>query len=180
MMLSFCITATAAPSNDTAYRNILNSINTEYGLNIGYGSVNADKISVDEYEQLVRQIASEQRELNDMIAERATYPLSNATTLIEPRASKTVTKDVWNYETTFAITATYDVNGTAISNARSISIDRKLGAILNGITYHPSSGPTTQLLDSGRTLSVTYYGTWWTAEVQLHNIKFYTEFYYDS
>lgn len=181
-LFSFSMTTMAAGSSDDAYKNILNEINEEYGLDIGYSPVDASAISLDTYEHTVRSVAIQQKELNDFIVQRQEHPLSEISTYAEPRATKTITKDVWNYETTFEINATYDVNGNSISNPRSISVSRKLGATLNGIFYSPNSGsPSTKIIDSGRTLTVTYLGTWSTIDgLSLANVKFYTEFYYDS
>lgn len=181
LLLSMSLTAFAAPSSDSAYREILETVNAEYGLNLEFGSVNTATVSLTEYESTVRTVALEQKLLNELIAQRKEHPLSNDAPFAEARASKTVTKDVWNYTTTFTMTATYDVNSNSISNPRSFSVNRKVGAVLNGIYYTPNNGsPSTSIIDSGRTLAVTYYGTWYTKEITLANTKFYSEFYYDS
>ena len=181
LLFSFSATAMAASTNDAEYKQVLNEINEEYGLNLGYSPVDTSVISLSKYEETVRSVAIQQKELNDFIAQRQEHPLSEISTFAAANTSKTITKDVWSYETTFEITATYDVDGHFISNPRSISVNRKLGAILNGIYYSANNGyPTTDIIDSGRTLTVTYYGTWSGAGINLPNTKFYTEFYYDS
>lgn len=178
---SYQSTVSAACPNDDAYRAILDSINEEYDLELGYCSVDPTVVSLSEYEETVRAVAVEQKEINDYIANRENLDLPIVSTYASTTTTKTVSKDVLNNETLFQINATYDVNGVYVSNPRDISISRKLGAILNEITYTPFPDyPTIAYLDSHRTFSVTYYGVKVIGSTPINNVKFYAEFTYDS
>ena len=169
--------------NDTEYRMILESINKEYGTEIGYYPVDIEKISLTEYEEIARELAISQSELEKMIATRQIYDYkddrtSNIAALTS--TTKTVNQDVWHYENTAYITATYTVNGNVISSPSGISVHIKPAAAILGVSYTPNIGyPTTAITDGGRTLTVTYYGTY-VSGATFTNIKFYTEFYYNS
>lgn len=74
------------------------------------------------------------------------------------------------------MTATYDVNGTVISNPRGIYVSGKIP----GIWYKIYGNPVTNILDSGRTLAVTCTGEYHALDMTFSGIKEYCEFYYDS
>lgn len=182
IFLATSTTTLAKTPDDAAYREIMQKINEEYNLDLGYVEVDSDVISLGEYEAELRSLAIQQKEVNDMIAQRRVYQGSEK---YRARAvtSKTVEKAVWGgYSYQFKIKATYDVSGTTISNPRAISISRTLAAAASDLDYTPNIGsPTTDIIDSGRTLTVTYYGAY-TAGGRLiaANVKLYTEFYFDS
>lgn len=168
---------------DAEYRLILDEINEEYGVNIGFVSVNASEVSLIEYENAARKLAVQQKQLYNMIESRLEYQVVvDGSERDGLRSTKTKDSDVWNWEGVAYITATYDVNGTRISNPRGISEHIKLTSMLLGITYVPYSGyPTTNIVDSGRTLTVTYRGTYFDGVGDtFSNVLFYTEFYYNS
>lgn len=52
------------------YEQILNSINEEFNLELGYISVDSSKTTVAEYESVTRELAKQQREILDLIATR--------------------------------------------------------------------------------------------------------------
>ena len=182
-----CLITTYASTNDVSpYENILNSINKEYNLELGYVEVDENKVSVKEYTRITRKIAKQQRELLDYIAEREkevqTSKLSDEMGIINATTvTKTRTKDVWGFEAYFKIKATYDVTGIRISSMRNASLDYKLWAHLTDTYITDLSSPTYGIIDSGRTGTVKYigdlhYGPFTTYE----NVSFYTEFYYSE
>lgn len=184
ILLSSNMTVWAGEPRDAEYRKIMQEINEEYNLNLGYVEIDPEAISLSEYEDILREVASDQKELYDLIAQREEHLVSEQS--IEGFAmaavTKTVTKGVLGgYENMFEVTATYDVSGTTISNPRSIKLSATMAASALRFRYSPNSGyPTTSIIDSGRTLAVTYYGTFSTPEFTVSNVLFYTEFYYDS
>lgn len=176
--ISINCTAFAADSPEIPYQNILYNINRNYGLNLEYESVDTSKVSLEEYEQFVTSVAIQQKKLYQLILQRELYSLKGLNISVEPRASKTITKDTWQYGDAFSISATYDVNGVVISNPRNISINEKKWPV---VRYTPNAGsPTTNIIDSGRTLTVKYYGTYTAIDVSVSNVQLYAEFYYDS
>lgn len=179
MLFNFSTTAVAAEvSSNDRYVEVLSEINEEYGQELVLQNVDPSKISLEEFEVLMRDLAIQQKELKEYIANREEY-ISDRTNLNFARSSsKTVKKDCWNADS-FYMTATYDVNGTQISNPRNITIGTSIpfGYYTCNVGY-----PTTQIIDSGRTLTVTAYGTYNNnfAGIHVSNFHLYTEFYYDS
>lgn len=182
MILSFGVVVCAKDiTDDSEYRLLLDNINKQYGTDIGYYPIDPSKISLAEYEDAARKIAESQRDLELMILSRTSQYDSNDIISDNLRSTKTKDKDVWNYENWAYITATYDVNSNVISNPRNISIHMKPAAIALSVSYSPNIGyPTTSIIDGGRTLAVTYYGTLNNSGISFSNIKFYTEYYYNS
>lgn len=170
-----------ASGTENKYKETLEEINETYDLDLEYCPIDTSKVSIEEYRNVVEQVAIQQRDLKEMIEKRASQ--DNSDRLISTRETKTVTKSVWQdgLSGSFKITATYDVNGMIISNPRDISYHRTLSAIILGINYSPYPGyPTTNILDTGRTLSVTYYGVYIAGNTSVGNTMLYTEFYYSD
>lgn len=171
-----------AAGSDNEYRNVLDEINNEYGLEIGYGSVDINEVSLEEYKAYVEQVAIQQKELKELIDNRSSFDSDER--INQFRGTRTVSKAVWGvYDDSFKIQATFDVNGMIISNPRDFSIQRTLLAIIGQEYFDPNQGsPTSAIIDSGRTLAVTYVGTYHAhssgGSVVLTNITMYTEFYY--
>ncbi len=189
--LSLNVVRSFASDSTQQYRNALIKINHEYGTNIEFGSVDTTKVSLSDYETTAREIAAEQKALEEYIHNRNTYKGKQFyfdTFAKAKKKTKTVTKDAsgWNG---FKISATYDVTGTKISNPRSIKVKQRVPLLSDDFT--PYSGPSSKIIDSGRTLTVTFVGSVWRTErdhqtgatsnyTEFKNIKLYSEFYYDS
>ncbi|MDR2888637.1 MAG: hypothetical protein LBV33_02220 [Lachnospiraceae bacterium] len=178
LMLSASLTAFASSSSDDAqYREMLNEINAEYGLDLGYAPVDINVISLDTYEENIRAVAIQQHELKEMIENRQE---NSDTRLIFTRASKTVTKDALPFDV-FTITATYDVNGNQISNPRNMYVSGKAINLITGEAYFVTSGPHTSIVDGGRSLLVDFYGTHITAlGIPVNNVRVHADFAYNS
>lgn len=163
---------------DSEYENILNSINAEFGLDIGYGSVDSEKISLDQYEALTRKVAKQQRELLDYIEsnKNTNNKFKDSKNLIQARITKTRTSGVWGYESTFKITATYDVNGNQVSNISKLS----LSIVSSTAKLISTSSPSITKIDGGRTYGVEYIADIMLSGIQFKDISLYTEFYYSS
>lgn len=176
VMLNFTVTAFAAEeSSVVSYNKVLAEINEEYGQEIGIESVDISQVSIEEFENIARSLAVQQKMLKEYVANRENY-ISNGIDLYSTTSvSKTVSKPSWQSDD-YIITATYDVSGTRISNPRNIKID------VSGILYYICNHgyPVTDIIDSGRTLTVSAYGTVQGGGVTFTNIYVYTEFYYDS
>ena len=179
MLVGFNITVFAAEeSSIDPYVQVLAEINEEYGQQLILQDVDASKISLEEFEVLMRDMAAQQKELKEYVANREEYISDGVNTNLARSTTKTVEQECWN-DSSFYVKATYDVNGTHISNPRNISV----GSSIPFGTYTCNVGyPTTQIIDSGRTLTVTAYGTFdnYFAGVHISNVYVYTEFYYDS
>ncbi len=162
------------------YEAILNVVNEEYGLNLGYVPVNEEKVTLEQYENKAREVAVEQRKLLDYIESREQSKTSRGT--LRATVNKTRTKSVWNYEAYFTITATYTVyDGSQISLCRNASLNLTQGAILTNTFLTDISGPTYSVIDSGRTSTVKYTATvHYDSAIGFKNTSLYTEFYYDS
>lgn len=172
---SMVVSAAEVVPNDP-YQTVLMSINEEYGLQLGYEPVNPEKTSLEEYEKMARSLAISQKELEEYIANREEY-VGKGIPSMARSSTKTVTKDCWSpYDNYFTMTATYDVNGTAISNPRDIHVNDK------SLVAHFSSyaQPSTDIIDSKRTLAVTFVGEYHMMGSHISGIKVYCEFYYDS
>lgn len=107
------------------YERILDKVNAEYGTDIEYVQVDASEVSLEEYEKVTREVAKEQKNLSDLIAYRVecAEPIGM---LLATMETKHITKDVWGYEDKYTITATYDVEGNAVSNPRNIYANDKV------------------------------------------------------
>ena len=57
----------ASTGDVSSYEKILNSINNEFGLELGYAPVNEKEVTIEEYEIFIRQLATQQREILDKI-----------------------------------------------------------------------------------------------------------------
>lgn len=169
-----------AAETASPYEAILNEVNAEYGLDLGYIPVDETKVTLEQYEQTTREFAAEQRELLDYIASREACdePVGIA------RASvvKTRTKATWSLGQYFTITATYTVyNGTSISSCRNASLNMTTTAILTNTYLTNISGPTYSVIDSGRTSTVKYTATvHFDSLIGYSNTSLYTEFYYSE
>lgn len=169
------------------YEKKLNSINKEFNLNLGYVPVDESKVSLEEYERVVRQVAKQQRELLDYIAmrekqskggiENGLAVQSNSSKLLAI-TSKTVTKDVQGLETYFKIKVTYDVNGSKVGNLRNAELQYKWFSYLSGTYVTNIQGPTYSIIDMGRTGTVKFVGTihYNNRVIGLDNTVFYAEF----
>lgn len=150
-------------------------INEKYGQEIGVESVDTSKVSIEEFEAMATSLAIQQRELKECIRNRETYVPKGMGLFSTLSTTKTVSNPSWQSDA-YTITATYDVNGTFISNPRDIKISAR--GIMTYTCNHGS--PTTSIIDSGRTLTVSAYGTVQGGGATFTNVYVYTEFYYDS
>lgn len=190
MAMGLSITAFAAEQAEiSSYESLLDSINEEYNLELGYVPVDSS-VSIEEYEATVRELAIQQRELLDYIdSKEATSVTPNLITsnLLNATAASSVTKTkskpVWGYESLFNIKATYTVtNGSTIGKCSNASYSATAQGLLAGAYYSVTSGPTYNVIDSGKTSTVTYKGIFGYTNtlVLIKNVTFYTEFYYSE
>ena len=65
LCMGLSLSVTAAEETISPYEAILNEINEEYKLDLGYVEVDASKVTLEEYEEKTRGLAASQRELLD-------------------------------------------------------------------------------------------------------------------
>ena len=186
LVVSIGLSSTSLAANTSVYdqqEEILMAINEEYSLELGYVE---SELTVDEYEELVRKHAIQQRELLDYIAmrkkENTEMEPSDMRDVTLSTISKTRTRSVWNYGHLLNITATFNVTGNQVSSLRNASLRRTPLAVATLFNVLYVSSPTYSYIDSGRTGTVRYTGTasYENGELQIPNSVFYTEFPYDS
>lgn len=168
-----------------SYKEVLDSINKEYNLSLGYVPVDSS-VSIEKYETTARKVAIQERELLDYIASRETGRLAapvapNAVTLASSTV-KTKTKSVWNYEDYFNITATFTISdGSRISACRNAKLKSTSTAAITNTYLTNISGPTYKVIDSGLTSTVKYTATLhFDSLIGFKNTSLYTEFYYSD
>ena len=181
MALSMGLSANVfAAETVSPYEAILNEVNAEYGLDLGYVPVDESKVTLEQYEEKTREFAAEQRELLDYIASRETCAEPGGIS----RASgiKTRTKATWNLGQYFTITATYTVyDGSRISSCRNAKLNMTNTAIFTNTYLTNISGPTYSVIDGGRTSTVKYTATvHFDSIIGYSNTSLYTEFYYSE
>lgn len=181
MSVGFSVHSFAAQQK-SPYESILNSINEEYNLELGYVPVDPS-ISIEEYKETTLELAIQQRKLLDYIEARETADITgHIKSNITPLATetKTITKDVWDFEA-YNITVTYNINGSKISSYKNAKLKSTLLASIQGSSLTKVSSPTYKLLDSSRTLSVKYIvDMYFNNGYSYKDVVFYTEFYYDD
>ncbi|MGD9568683.1 MAG: hypothetical protein AB7V48_10205 [Sedimentibacter sp.] len=184
MILGLNINVFAVSSDTLAYEAVLDRINTEYDLNLGYVTVDASKVTLEEYENKIRELAAQQRELLDYIASKETIEPNMEQTEFAPYAvvEKTRTKPTWTSGEYFTITATYNVyDGTRIGTCKDAKINLTLAAILSNVYLTNISAPSYRVIDSGRTSTVSYTATvHYNSIIGIDNVTLYTEFYYSD
>lgn len=162
------------------YEAILRKVNAEYGLDLGYVSVDESKVTLEQYEEKTREFASQQRELLDYIASReiCAEPVGTSRSSV----NKTKTKAVWNLGQYFTITATYTVyDGSRISSCRNASLNMTNTALFTNTYLTDISGPAYSVIDGGRTSTVKYTATvHFDSIIGYKNTSLYTEFYYSE
>jgi hypothetical protein len=140
------------------------------------------------HEATTRKLAIQQRELLDYInSKEATSVTANviSSNLLKAKVAsssvtKTKSKPVWNFESLFNIKATYTVTGgSSIGYCSKASYSATTNALLSGAFFAATTGPTYKVIDSGRTSTVTYTGTFgYSSNIATYeNVTFYTEFY---
>lgn len=170
-----------AADADAPYKAILNSINAEYNLELGFVSVDSNEVTLEEYKSLLTEIAVQQRELLDYIEKRKLdADTSEVVGTSRSYEQRTRTKTTWD-NPLFAITATYTVyNNSKISTYDSSKLIRTGVAGASGIEYYETSTPTYTRLDAGRTLAITHVASYYYEDrptAVFSNITFYAEFY---
>ncbi|HZK27300.1 MAG TPA: hypothetical protein VFD00_07175 [Thermoclostridium sp.] len=170
----------------SAYKTVLDNINDEYSLKFGYVTVDASKITLEEYENKIRKLARQQKELLDYIALREIVFIKTDTeqNKIVPSSHviKTRTKPTWSLGEYFTITATYAVyDGSRIGICRDSRINLTIPAILANVFLTNISSPTYSVIDGGRTSTVQYTTTvHFDSIFGIDNVLLYTEFYYSD
>ena len=178
------MTAVAAPAVEDEYREILADVNEEYGVELGYGAVDVSKVSLEEYEEFVRSVAQQQKELAELIANREENQGTDETvSLASTVLRKTVIRPVWGtYAAYFDIQAGYTVTDDRITAVNSLMLIRNDEGYYEGYTYQTYDNyPTYHITDSGRTLQAIFYGTLKkNLIIQIENVQMYSEFAYSS
>lgn len=172
-----------AADNQNDYKEILNRINQEYKLNLGYVPVDENKISLMEYEEKTRALAIQQRELLDYIDSLQKCENSPATRATGDYVKKTRTKDVSGMNgTLFSITATYTVyDNLRISSYSSATLNTKTAALIQNVYLTNITGPEFVLINTTRTLAVKYIATiHYDSVVGYDNVSLYAEFNYND
>lgn len=178
------IGVTTYANNDSTtkmYEQVLNNINTEYGLNLVFKGVNADNISLDEYEEQLRALASEQRDLLDYIESKDIPSGRNNALESKSYVTKTRTKAVWGtYSQYYRITATYNViNGSQISLCWNAYLSSNGWDAIDGVYLSDVTGPTYSVIDGARTSTVSFHATVnYGILYSVGDVLLYTEFYY--
>lgn len=171
----------ASTGDVSSYEKILNSINNEFGLELGYAPVNEKEVTIEEYEIFIRQLATQQREILDKInmnkyeSEEKELILINDD-YVEPLATVGARRVPVKYnEPFFDIIATYDLVNSKISNLRNVKLDTKQPSR----TYCTKiSGPGYGSLSGGRgqyaefTADVVYNN----GLIPVRNVSLYAEF----
>ena len=67
LCMGLSLNVLAAEETISPYEAVLNEINEEYELDLGYVEVDASKVTLEEYEETTRNLAASQRELLDYI-----------------------------------------------------------------------------------------------------------------
>lgn len=151
--------------------------------------IDESEISLDDYINITRQVAQQQRELIDYISLRDSadfelftlQSLATATaTATATTVTKTKTKDIWGMATYFSITTTYNVSGTQISYMRNSQINYKLACYIADAWLSNISSPKYSYLDGGRTGAVRYTADLYYGSSRYGNIVLYTEYYYSE
>lgn len=186
LFMVLCLVAnihTYAADTHTSYEMILNEINEEYGLELGYVPVDKSKISLEEYREKTTEFAIQQKELLDYINSQQVcknVPLNRATGTY---VNKTKTKDVsGTLGAYYSITAKYTVyDNKHISSYSSATLNTKAAAILNNVYLTDLTGPELVLINTTRTLSVSYTATiHYDSAYGYANTILYGEFDYDD
>lgn len=167
-------------SNTDPYAAAVNEINDKYDTELGVGEFDHSKVALDEFYQIIEEEAQRQAALEAAINSRHfnTESLNAGDGIMAIAASKSATKDAWGYETQYSITANYTVNGNKITGFQNAYVSSKN---LLFFQFVANSGyPVTSIIDSGRTLTVTFVGTHFlvgTSEIiPILNTKLYAEF----
>lgn len=169
----------AAEETISPYEAILNEVNEEYGLNLGYVEIDESKVTLVEYEEKTRELAAEQRELLDYIESRENCGGTFTEAAARASVVKTKTKPTWDLGQYFQIRATYTINnGTSISLCRNAELLMTNTAVLTNTYLTNISGPTYGHLDAGRTANVKYTAHVHFDSLVYSNVTLYTEFYY--
>lgn len=168
----------AEPSVADPYKAVLEQINAEYGTDLEYIPVTSDTATVEEYEAFVKMVAANSVRTENEIENRAVcLPDLNENAIATMSSSKSVTHDTWgSWATSFSITASYNVEGNKISAFNNAYVNNKVPVLY---FFQKDAGyPTHSIIDSGRTLAVTFYGTVYDSKLQFSvgNVKLYAEF----
>ena len=175
----FCISLSSAfAAEKDCYEQVLNKVNEAYGTNLGYVKVNESEISLEDYTNLAKKIAADQRRLLDYLEskENEMMDISENEAALYSTITKTRTKPTWSFPSNITITATYNVyDGVRVSSAWGARLGLTAGGYLNTQILN-ESGPSYSLLDGGRTAGVKYTATVKINGATFSNSTLYTEF----
>jgi hypothetical protein len=180
MGINHASAATFDQKEQLPYQQVLERVNSEYQLNLEFIPVDPNKGSVEEYEQVTRKVAKEQRELLNYIKMKTVSKDNLRALSVTPNSgtSKTATKAVWGFENYFTIKATYTDYGSTLSNIRNASLGETLTAGLTNTYLTDISSPKYSIIDNGRTGTVKYTATLHYDSVYGYkNTALYAEFY---
>lgn len=169
----------AAEEAISPYETILNEVNEEYGLDLGYVEIDASKVTLEEYEEKTRELAAEQRELLDYIESRENCEETFLEATARASVIRTKKKSTWELGQYFQIRATYTItNGTSISLCRDAELLMTDTALFTNTYLMNISAPVYGRLDAGRTSNVKYTAHVHFNSLAYSNVTLYTEFYY--
>ena len=179
LCMGLSLNVLAAEETISPYEAVLNEINEEYELDLGYVEVDASKVTLEEYEETTRNLAASQRELLDYIESREYSEEEYTESIARASVVKTKAKPTWELGQFFQIRATYTItNNSSISLCRNAEILMTNAAILSNTYLTNISAPTYGHLDAGRTSTVKYTAHVHFDSVIYSNVTLYTEFYY--
>ena len=162
--------AFASTGEILTYEKILDDINENYDLELGYLPVDQDKMTLEKYKEVATKFAISQRELLDYIENRKISTVQ-----------KTKTKPTWELGEYFTITATYTVEGKTMSLCRNAQLNMTNAAIFTNTYLTDISKPAYSMLDGSRTSTVLYKATvHFDSVLGFSNTSLYTEFYYSD
>ena len=173
--------AFASTGEILTYEEILDDINENYDLELGYLPVDQDKMTLEKYKEVATKFAISQRELLDYIENRKISTESEYFNIERAAVQKTKTKPTWELGEYFTITATYTVEGKTMSLCRNAQLNMTNAAIFTNTYLTDISKPAYSMLDGSRTSTVLYKATvHFDSVLGFSNISLYTEFYYSD
>ena len=173
--------AFASTGEILTYEKILDDINENYDLELGYLLVDEDKMTLEEYKKVATKFAISQRELLDYIENRKISIESEYFNIERAAVQKTKTKPTWELGEYFTITATYTVEGKTMSLCRNAQLNMTNTAIFTNTYLTDISKPTYSILDGTCTSTVCYKATvHFDSVFGFSNTSLYTEFYYSD
>lgn len=173
LITACCLPASAVSCDLTEYREIVDEINRDYGMEFSLTEGAQPSVTPEEFKKEALAIALQQRAVGDAslgLEETEGNPIAALAASYDVSRKKTI-------DGTYYISCIYTcVPGTPniVKNVRSV-----LGGVLtpqfNAIIFE-QTGCDVKYLDTHRTAAITVYGTWTQGILTINNFKLYQEF----